>query len=394
MLKVAYFGHDASDAAIRRRVGALQNEGFSVLGFMNQRRDARKISWDNVKLANTKDGAFIDRILSVFKGAWKARQERTRLEDADLILARNLDMLATSMLARKLIGLKTPVIYECLDIHRLLCRPDFIGKILRWIEGSLLAQTDGLIVSSPAFLEHHFEPHYSGRYRSFLIENRMLEYALQHARPTSPAPTEQGEAGVLKIGWVGMLRCQRSLHVLCEIAERFRDRVEIRLHGIPAEREIPDFEEIIRGHPNVTYFGAYTAPEDLEDIYSELDLVWSLDFMEAGLNSVWLLPNRIYEGGYYGVPSITYAGTQTSAWVTRHQVGFTIEEPLAERFSTLLEEVLDQPERIDEKSQALLALDPVHLVEPNGFLRDIIMDLAQSASNENDVAALNPSDAA
>ena len=70
--------------------------------------------------------------------------------------------------------------------------------------------------------------------------------------------------------------------------------------------------------PNMTFSGRYRSPEDLAGIYDNLDVVWAGDFMEAGYNSVWLLPNRIYEGGYYCTPSIAPSRTQTAAWLTQH----------------------------------------------------------------------------
>ena len=89
-------------------------------------------------------------------------------------------------------------------------------------------------------------------------------------------------------------------------------KFEIVMHGMPALTEIPDFHHRIQGLTNVDYHGRYRAPEDLARIYAGLDLVWAGDFMEAGYNSVWLLPNRLYEGGYYAVPPIAPAGTQTA----------------------------------------------------------------------------------
>jgi len=254
---IAFFGHDSADAANRRRVQAFQDDGLRVTGYMMHRRDPGDLSWENVDLGETQDSAFVQRIRSIFSGASVAAGDADRLRSADVIYARNLDMLALAFLTKRKLKLDLPVIYESLDVHRMLSRTDLIGRAIRSIE-------------------HQTAP---------------------DARP-------------LHLGWVGNLRCKRSLDLLAEVADKLGDKVHIHLHGIPARTEIPVFEPVIDARPNMTYHGRYKSPEDLSSIYENLDVVWAGDFMEAGHNSVWLLPNRIYEGGYYGVPSIAPTGTQ------------------------------------------------------------------------------------
>ncbi|MBD3770887.1 MAG: glycosyl transferase [Rhodobacterales bacterium] len=366
---VAYFGHDAGDAAIRRRVRAFEDDGVRVTGFMMRRADTAPTEWANIDLGRTADGAFLQRIRQVFAGAGIAAGHRDALAEADVIVARNLDMLACAFLAKRKAGLDTPVIYESLDIHRLLCRQDVIGKALRWLEGSLLHRTKGLIVSSPAFLRNHFERYYPGQYRAFLVENRLAAGAEYGVRPVPETPAADRP---LRLGWVGVLRCQRSLALLCALADQFPDKLEVHLHGVPARREIPVFEPEIAKHPNMIYHGRYKSPEDLSKLYDSLDMVWAGDFMEAGYNSVWLLPNRIYEGGYYCVPAIAPAGTETACWVSQRSGGFVIDEPLGETLPKLIADLMEQREPIAACARALAECPEEDFVQPDGFLSDML----------------------
>jgi succinoglycan biosynthesis protein ExoL len=296
MTGIAFFGHDAGDAAVRRRVQGFLDDGLDVTGFMMRRADVVNAAWNNVDLGRTHDGAYAQRVRQVFAGARIAARHRDRLAAADLIYARNLDMLGLAFEAKRLTGLKTPVIYESLDVHRLLTRNDPIGLVFRRIEGALLARCRRLVVSSPAFLANHFETRHRGRYQAVLVENRLAAGADYGSRPEQRA-TPQAAGGPLRVGWMGILRCSRSLNLLLNLADQLGDRVQVVLHGVPALTEIPDFHDRIQNRPNVLFHGRYRAPEDLARIYSGVDLVWAGDFMEAGFNSVWLLPNRIYEGG-------------------------------------------------------------------------------------------------
>jgi succinoglycan biosynthesis protein ExoL len=372
MTRIAFFGHDAADAAVRRRVRGFLDDGLEVTGFMMRRRDPGTLDWDNVDLGETRDGAFVQRIRQVFAGARRAAADRAKLAAADVIYARNLDMLACAFLARRHAGLVTPVIYESLDVHRLLTRSDLVGKAMRRLERSLLKHTVGLIVSSPGFIRNHFEKHYAGDYRAFLVENRLAPGASYGARPGVPGPGASGATRPLRLGWVGNLRCKRSFELLCQLADQFPDQLEVRLHGVPSRTEIAVFEPLIDVRPNMTFFGRYRSPEDLAGIYDNLDVVWAGDFMEAGYNSVWLLPNRIYEGGYYCTPSIAPSRTETAAWLTQHECGILVDEPLDQTLPQLIASLVADRGPIAERAAALARAPENTFIQPPGFLASIV----------------------
>ena len=380
MTRIAFFGHDAADAAVRRRVQGFRDDGLGVIGFTMRRRDDVQTDWDNVDLGRTFDGAYRQRIESIFSGAKRAAAQRDLLASADVIYARNLDMLATAFLAKRYARLKTPVIYEALDVHRLLTRKDPIGFALRRIEGALLRRTKRLVVSSPGFLENYFEVRHRGLYRPYLIENRLAAGADYGARP---GHNDALPAGVepLRIGWVGRLRCTRSLGLLTDLARKLGPQIRIVMHGIASPEEIPDFHERIQGLDNVEFKGRYRAPEDLSQIYRNLDLVWAGDFMEAGYNSVWLLPNRLYEGGYYAVPSIAPEGTQTAKWINARSAGFTLSENLACTLPGLIRTLIADRGAIAVKRSHLLDLPETTFVAPRGELAALIADTLGGAKN-------------
>ncbi|MEM7327218.1 MAG: glycosyl transferase [Pseudomonadota bacterium] len=369
-MRVAFFGHDAYDAAIRRRIKSFHDDGLSVDGFMMRRGPLPETAWTNYDLGETRPGAFIHRAKSIFSGTKQALKHREALAAADIIYARNLDMMAVAVRVKNKLNLDLPIVYECLDVHRLLCRDDFIGSGLRGLERRLLRASSALVVSSPAFLEHHFERHYAGTYDPVLIENRLTDSFTGGERPNLKQIEQTAvTATPLRLGWVGVLRCQRSLDLLCETARRLGPKVEIRIHGIVAETEIPNFDAQIEPHANMRFFGRYRAPEDLSEIYGNLDIVWSGDFMEAGFNSVWLLPNRIYEGGYYGTPAVSPDQTQTAQWIAEHDCGFAVAEPLESQLPQMVERLASDPSQIEVYRRQLARLPMDVFVQPAGLMR-------------------------
>ena len=55
-------------------------------------------------------------------------------------------------------------------------------------------------------------------------------------------------------------------------------------------------DKVIDANPDLSFLGPYAWPGDLPDIYGGVDVAWLIDRYQAGQNSDWLLPNRLYEG--------------------------------------------------------------------------------------------------
>ena len=86
---------------------------------------------------------------------------------------------------------------------------------------------------------------------------------------------------------------------------------------------------------NIVYDGEYSAPDDLGRVYSGIHFNWCVD-LDDGDNSRWLLPNRLYEGGYFGVPALAIDGYETGRVVRERQLGIAVAAPIAESLQKLL----------------------------------------------------------
>jgi hypothetical protein len=328
MLHILYFVHDLADPAVRRRVLMLQAGGARVTlaGF---RRDDNALAAvhgiEPIELGRTRDAQFTHRIAAVAKSALKLRGSLRSVQKPDIIIGRNLEMLALANRARSIFGGDMPVVYECLDIHRLLLRKDTLGAALRGVERHFGSDAALLLTSSPAFVERYFRPRSGLDLPIVLLENKVL--ALDGLDDTAtPSPRLPAKGEPWKIGWFGALRCRKSLALLDEFSRRMDGRFEIILRGRPAYSEFDDFDGIVRDAPFMHFGGPYKNPEDLAAIYGEVQFSWAIDFFEEGLNSSWLLPNRLYEGGLYGAVPIAMDGTETSRFLASRKIGLTLDK--------------------------------------------------------------------
>ncbi|MDX0858093.1 glycosyl transferase family 1 [Sinorhizobium medicae] len=338
MLQILYLAQDLADPAVRRRTLTLVTGGARVAlaGF---RRGANPLAAidgvEPIELGTTADGRFGQRIGAVVRACMSLKSRLAHVPKPDLIIARNLEMLALARRAVAVFGGTVPIVYECLDIHRLMLRQDMVGRTLRAAEGQLGKDVRLLITSSPAFVEHYFRPISSIGAPPMLLENKVLE--LDGISEPKAAPAVCPAPGApWKIGWFGALRCRRSLALLAEFSRRMNGRFEVVLRGRPAYSEFEDFDGFVTNEPFMRFEGAYRNPEDLADIYGEVHFTWAIDFFEEGQNSAWLLPNRLYEGCRHGRVPISMKGTETARFLSMRGIGLVLEEADADSLDTVL----------------------------------------------------------
>lgn len=358
---VAFFGHDCTELTVIKRARAFMENGLKVRGFTFRRERlnrAYRPEWDDLNLGTTEDARYGQRLIAMLTALPRLVHARQRLRGCDMLYARNIDMAALALLARWFSGSNAPFVYEVLDVQRLMTRRGAAGTVLRFFERRILKRTDLLVVSSGGFVREYFRPvqRFDGPW--FLLENKIfgLDPAGLGARPEPDAPpaTPCPPDGPWVIAWLGNLRCPRSLDLLCEIASTLGERVRIQIHGKPVVAGEAHFKERIKGLDNVVFAGEYRSPDDLPLIYRQMHFAWAFDWYEAGANSNWLLPNRLYEAGFFGVPSIALAGTETARWISEQGCGWTVNEPVAPAVVELLR-ALDRDAYL-QRRRALLEL--------------------------------------
>jgi succinoglycan biosynthesis protein ExoL len=337
MLQVLYLVHDVSDPAVRRRITMLRAGGAHVTlaGFRRTTNPIADVEGLRpIDLGATRDGRFAQRLAAVAKAALSVGSKLGGMPRPDLIIARNLEMLALARRARSAFGASVPIVYECLDIHRLVLRNDVLGKALRATERFLARDVKLLVTSSPAFIANYFEPFGQVAAPIELVENKYFEAAA--ILPGAPEALESPVGPPWRIGWFGALRCRRSLELLADFSRRMDGRFEIVLRGRPALSEFPDFHGFVEAEPWLSFRGPYRNPEDMASIYQDVHFSWAIDFFEAGQNSEWLLPNRLYEGCRFGAVPISMGNTETGRFLKQQDIGVLLPQASPEALEAAL----------------------------------------------------------
>lgn len=326
-MNIVYFVHNLNDPAVHRRVRMLHSGGANVtlIGFFRGESPTQVEGCTPTVLGRTHDARLLQRLVATARVGLRVGKLRHLLAGADVVMARQLEMLAIAARARRRFSPGSTLVYECLDIHRLMIARSAPGWAIRQLEGHLLRECQTLVVSSPGFVREYFLKYHSRLPPVLMMENKML--AQEIGDPANMRALSRPPGPPWRIGWFGNIRCQRSLALLSDLTRLLPGRVEVVIRGRPAYTAVPDFDKTVAEHKGITFLGPYDRSRDLPRIYGEVHFTWAIDFFEQGGNSDWLLPNRIYEGSLFGAVAIALSSVETGRWLSEHGVGALMSEP-------------------------------------------------------------------
>lgn len=366
-LRVAVFGFDLAEAAQIRRIRSLIALGCDVTSFCQRREGSPDIvpDWPNIDLGLVRHNDIRGRALGAARSVRRAMSGWRALSDAQVIIARNLDMAMIALAARRLAAIRSgrraaPLVYECLDIHGLMTRQDRTGRLMRAAERQVLSRAALLVVSSPGFIRHHFASVQDYGGPTALVENKLWLGLDPAGRPQRPAPGIAAK-GPLTIGLVGSIRCQASVDLLIRTADLMGERLRVRIAGALHDHALRGFHRAVAARTNVDWVGPYDYPQGLAQAYAGCDLVWAQDLWQRGTNSDWLLPNRIYEASWCGCPQIALSQTQTGRRIAAQALGWTIDAPSPDALAGLLSSL--SPADLAGRRTALLARPEAEFVQ-------------------------------
>lgn len=380
--RIAYFAGDATNPTVRLRVRSFMKLGARVIGFTFRRNKFHTDFvpfWENVPLGETRDRNYLARFFPIARALVRIWPHREKLRDVDVLYARMFDAAFLAMMVRWLFRLDAKLVYEIEDVQAVFFRKDLIGWLFRMLERRVLNAADLVTVASPGFAEGYLVPTQKYDRQTFLLENRIQldEIPPRDAPPSPTATAWQDVQDRWVIGWFGTLRCEKSMRLLSEIAERLGDKVLIYTRGFPTETGLEAYMEIVNRHDNWVYDGPYTMPDDLEEMYGRVHFVWCLDFLDENGNSELLLACRMYHGGYFGAVPIFTAQSQMAKHLAPYEIGHNVAAPYTDDLCELIE-TMDWDQYSSERQRVLSVRDDVFLDDGR-----VTQDLLNTASKSN-----------
>ena len=332
---------------IAKRIDMLIDEGFDVKAYAFEREyhQGRLPKCTIQTLGNISKGQYIKR-LGILTRTIPSFRRITR--DASVIYAFGLDLALLALLSN--LFRKTPVVIEAGDIRPVQVARGIKGRIIKWFSQYIYNRCSLLVVTADEFVSGYYNDKNKSDTPYQVIENKLDMVAPEgtnEVAATSLGTYKRDDAvqsnpsglvtddiadlrsGKLTIGYFGLLRSPWSFLTLERYAKKNTETVRIIVAGALHEGK-EEFAKLV-ALKNVEYLGPYRSPEDLRNLYEQVDLVWGCYPEPTPQNksddSNWLWAqavcrsNRFYESCYYRVPIVSMGVSSDGKVVAKHQLG-------------------------------------------------------------------------
>jgi len=363
--KIIFFYSDRNDARAKKLIRAFIEDKFTVVGVCYRRKKFKSCIplWDNIDLGLIGDRQYMKRLVVMLKSLYIIIKNRDKIRNAKANFASGLDLLVLALFAKFFINHKSKVIYDVCDIRRVFVEKNLRGIIFRFIERLLLKYIHILVVTSPAFMKNYFWPIQKYKKMWFLLENKLYEPFINY--PLIGQKKKMYFLDKWIVGYFGAIRCSKSWEIIKYIAKKMPDKIEFYIRGVPTKVDKKEFFRDIKTIPNIKYDGEYQNPDDLPTMYEMIHFMWCFELVDVKHNSRWLLPNRFYEGGFFGTPLLSAKGFEVGNYIEKMNLGWTFEEPYKDNLMTFFQNL-----RVDEyikKRKACQKVDKKHFASKDQF---------------------------
>lgn len=318
MEKILFFTTAIEHTTFRRTAKMLQEEGADVhiIGFTRNNFPKGTDDLSVESLGVLSHGNYISRIFRLFKFLFVLRK---RARDYDVIYNFTLDTLIISRIA--LLFSKKKWIYQIQDIRTIYFGHSIKSKIARLLENFFIKKIDLLVVSSYDYYTNYYKQKYGiSPDKVVVIENKLVKGSI-----SLDSIDNKSNNDIISIGYFGVMRCKRSWEILKKSASNIKS-IKLYLRGKPVA--MPFIEEEIISIPKINYEGVYKSPDDLNELYNKVDIVWACyPYSENRKEGNWKLARtiRFYEALAFGKPVIVQRGTPQEEDVIKYNIGLVVD---------------------------------------------------------------------
>jgi hypothetical protein len=313
-----------ADSYYQRRVEKLTDHGVqpTILGFQRNYYQGKSWQQNVIKIGSIDRGKYRNRFFALLKSIFPVRKYS---KGTDVIYCFNLETLLIGWAANLFRNSKTQMVYDVADIWPYLIKKGMAGSVLRSVEKFLVKRTAMVVVTSSAYIDGYFhgvQKLIDTRYH--VIENKVEPETKNHTNNLpSPAGIDEEQTEIpIRIGYFGVIRCRHSLQTLQQVVEEGRGKFLLYLRGIFIGMD--HLKSDILKSEYVEYGGPYISPDDLPELYKNIDLTWAA-FYHAQSNVRWARATRFYQACYFQSPMIVQYNTQDGSIAQKLNLGLSVD---------------------------------------------------------------------
>jgi succinoglycan biosynthesis protein ExoL len=306
-----------------KRIDMLIEQGFKVNVYAFEREWPKgripSVSYNSLGIINKKK--YLERLpklINALKILYKIRDK------FDIVYCFSHDLFYITVLSSLL--RKKIIILEVGDIQDHQMNKTPLGFLSRTIDRIFIKKLSLLILISDGFIPFYKRLGYSGPIQ--IIENKIEKSSAKNTNVNYPKNTlvNINNFKKIRIGLFGALNDEWSLQVLLGLQKRFPEKFEILIAGNGICTEKFNLSTNINNEKGISYFGEYKSPDDLETIYSQVDIIWAcyFPFKKYDISYASGRPNRFFESCFFKKPIISRCGVSFSIDVEKYSIGMCI----------------------------------------------------------------------
>lgn len=312
MRKIVFITGSLSQPRVIKRIISIHSAGFevSVYGFDKGQYNGNTLPQDiSVEiLGSLKDGK---------KYLTKIKKMRTAItEIIDKERSHNPIFYTFGFIGAYFINYKkVEFVYELSDLIYGYPKFNKVRFLLKLIEKKIIRNSSLTIMTSEGFRDFLFKTKIPPQV--IIQPNKLSSYFKNKNRPVC----SRFNINNLKFAFVGAIRYPETvLRFATVVGEKFPNH-EFHFFGESIFSE--QFIEKTREYKNVVFHGKFKNPDDLECIYSQIDIVVCVYHTDS-LNERIAEPNKLYESIYFAKPIIVSQDTFLEKQVNKFNCGVSL----------------------------------------------------------------------
>jgi succinoglycan biosynthesis protein ExoL len=310
------------DAHYKKRINKLEEAGINlkIIGFERNHYADKSWKYPTQSIGYIEHGKYLSRIPSFIKSIFIMHRE---VKEADVLYCFNIETLFIGWLSLLFSSSQTKLVYDVADIREIFVGSNLLSGILRKVESFLVKKTEVVVVTSPDYIEGYFHG-VLGLHSSefYVIENKLDANTPVKHNISLESGADVYDNNQVTIGYFGIIRCNHSLQVLNQLADKAAGKIKIYIRGIFMDTE--KLKEIILQSNHVEFGGPFVSPVDLADMYKKIDISWLAQY-HYKTNVKWARTNRFYQACFFECPMITQVGTQDYIQMKKFDIGCSVD---------------------------------------------------------------------
>lgn len=284
------------------------NEEIVVSYFVRKYFEKNKLpSVDKcIELNEVQNGRYYSRIFTLLKSLILLRDYIKR---SDSIYIYSSDVLIMIRLMFR--GASNKCIYEIGDLRE-FSKNIIINTLFEMLYRYALKNVKKIIVTTRSFKEYIINKYKVEDPKIIVKENKLDSMQIEY---TAKRFNEIGRQ--FTVGILGFLRYKNCVDFV-EKSILKEANYNILIYGDGKYRY--DLEKLCDGR-KVSYKGQYKYPDDLDTIYSDVDVLFVM-YDQNDINVQLALPNKLYEAMYYKKPIIVSSNTYLCEMVKKYKIGW------------------------------------------------------------------------